>query len=65
MTCGDSKELISRRLDGRLGEEESAALESHLVECAGCASESARLALADRLLRGRVAPEAADRKSVV
>lgn len=59
MICGDSRELVSRRLDGRLGDKESAALEAHLADCAACASESARLAAADRLLRGRVAPEAA------
>jgi tetratricopeptide (TPR) repeat protein len=59
MNCGDSRELISRRLDGRLRDEESVALEAHLAECGPCAMEASRTAAADRLLRGRVPPEAA------
>ena len=59
MICGEAMELISRRLDGLLDEQDSAPLEAHLAECDRCVLESSKMVAADRLLRGRPAPDPA------
>jgi anti-sigma factor RsiW len=51
MKCRRSQRLFSRHLDGRLREEERAALDAHLAGCARCRAELARWEVPSRALR--------------
>jgi predicted anti-sigma-YlaC factor YlaD len=50
MRCLRAQKLLSRRIDGALSSVDAAALESHLVACAGCRMAAARLDQAWRAL---------------
>jgi predicted anti-sigma-YlaC factor YlaD len=43
MRCRRAQNLLSRRIDGALSTADAAALESHLVACAGCRMAAAQL----------------------
>jgi anti-sigma factor RsiW len=43
MRCRSAEKLLSRRLDGRLGDPEARRLDAHLAGCAACAQVAARL----------------------
>ncbi|MHB9092415.1 MAG: anti-sigma factor family protein, partial [Chloroflexota bacterium] len=49
--CDSIRPLLSAYLDGRVTDEERAAVEQHLVGCAGCRSELAQLRLVVSTLR--------------
>jgi hypothetical protein len=55
VTCEETRELFSARLDGALAPEARAALDGHLAACAECAREWERFATTVELLRA-VAP---------
>lgn len=60
-SCDRSREAMSNYLAGDVGEEELAALESHLAECAACVAELDRVLLQDRAL-GELVGESLARK---
>lgn len=52
MNCRKATLLISRRLDGRLGRRERAALRLHLLMCRFCARFARQTAALHRMLHG-------------
>jgi predicted anti-sigma-YlaC factor YlaD len=50
MACGRYRELMMASIDGEIGPEDRADLESHLAECAECKSEFEGLARVSRLV---------------
>lgn len=51
MQCQQASEMMSLRLDGRLGDAEEAALEAHLAACESCQATWHRLQALECLLR--------------
>jgi predicted anti-sigma-YlaC factor YlaD len=60
MNCDTAGELLSARLDGELGPDESARLDLHLVSCQACHRLEAQMASLDRLVRVRPAEPVPD-----
>jgi predicted anti-sigma-YlaC factor YlaD len=58
MQCKQASEMMSLRLDGRLGNTEAALLDAHLAECAACQAEWQSLQALDSLLASAVTIEA-------
>jgi predicted anti-sigma-YlaC factor YlaD len=58
MQCKQASEMMSMRLDGRLGSKEAALLDAHLAECKVCQAEWQSLQALDSLLASTAAIEA-------
>ena len=60
MTCDRTRELISARLDGELGETDTLDLDAHLAECVHCRAHEDQLVAQRRELRLHAATELVD-----
>jgi predicted anti-sigma-YlaC factor YlaD len=58
MQCKQASEMMSMRLDGRLGRSEVALLDAHLAECEACQAEWQSLQALDSLLASAATIEA-------